>query len=114
MKSWVRQQAIRFLLRSVLKLVVPEDVITQDKRTNKILIGGVELTDVEKRSLGSEAKALEKMRLWSIINETIKQQCYEKGWRDSTTIEHLNTAKIMYNVLDTQQTIVRSLRNMIK
>ena len=110
----MRQWIINSLLRVIVRVSVPEDVLHQDKRTKKIYIGGTELTDIEKRALASEAKALESMRLWSIINETIKQQCYERGWRDSTTIEHLNTAKIMYNVLDTQQSIVNSFKGMIK
>jgi hypothetical protein len=114
MKYWVKQKVINYLLSKVVRVTIPEDVITQNKKINKILLGGIELTDIEVRALNAEAKALENMRLWSIINETIKQQCYERGWRDSTTIEQLNTAKTMYNVLDTQKSIVNSFKGMIK
>ena len=114
MKYWGRQFLIRLFLSKVIRVSIPEDVLSQDKRTKEIRVGGKKLTDIEIRSLCSEAKALENMRIWSIINESIKQQCYERGWRDSTTIDHLNTAKIMYNVLDTQNSIVNIFRNMIK
>lgn len=110
----MRQWLIKYLLRSVVRVSIPEDVLRQDKKTGAILLGGIALTDIEKRALNAEAKAIKNMRIWSVINETIKQQCYERGWRDSTTIEHLNTAKIMYNVLDTQQSIVNSFENMVR
>ena len=79
----------------------------------KTYLGGVVLGETELRSLQAEAKALKSMRIWSIINESVKQLVYERGWRDSTNIEHLNTAKAMYSVLETQSSIVSKILGMV-
>jgi len=100
----LKQRIINYLFRNVVKVVLPEDVIVE---TNSgLYLGKSKLTEIELRSLQSEAKAIQSTRLWSILNETVKQRAYEKGWRDSTSIEHLNTAKTMGYVLDLQASII--------
>lgn len=108
----MKQRIINLLLRKVVRVVIPEDVLSVSKG-GKVMVGGIELSKTEKMALQAEAKALESMRLWSIINETIKQMAYEKGWRDSTTMEHLNTAKTMYSVLETQKSVVDKLKGTV-
>ncbi len=109
----MKQRIINFFLRNVLKVVIPEDVIQNDKQGN-VYLGGIKITDQELRSLVAEAKALENMRIWSIMNETIKQLAYEKGWKNSTSLEHLNTAKTEYHVLDLQQSIIKTIKSKAK
>jgi len=105
----MKQRIINWLFKNVVRVVIPQDVIRENK--GKIYLGGVEVKDTELRSLQAEAKALESMRIWSIMNESIKQSAYERGWRDSTTIEHLNTAKTQVSVLETQDSIIRVIKN---
>lgn len=107
----MKQRFINYVLRYIVKVVIPNDVIYESK--GKVFLGKDEITEQEKRSLNAEAKALESMRLWSILNETIKQLSYERGWRDSVNMEQLNTAKIMYHVLHTQQSIVKKFKDMV-
>lgn len=114
MKSWAKQWIINLLLSKVIRVSIPQDVFTYNSKTGQVKLGGVLLTQPEVNSLNSEAKTFKSMRLWSVINETMKDQCFARGWRDSTTIEHLNTAKTMYSVLETQQSIVKSFEDMIK
>ncbi len=109
----MKQRIINFFLRDVLKVVIPEDVIQNDKQGN-VYLGGNKITDQELRSLIAEAKALENMRIWSIMNETVKQLAYEKGWKNSTSLEHLNTAKTEYHVLDLQQSIIKTIKSKAK
>lgn len=76
-----------------------------------VYLGNEAITAEELKTLISEAKALESMRLWGILNETIKQKAFERGWKNSTTLEHLNIAKAEYAVLETQASIVDFLKN---
>jgi hypothetical protein len=105
MKQWI----INWLLRDVIKVAIPEDVIRKAKGV--MYLGENPITETELNSLKAEAKALVKMRVWSIINQSIIELAYEKGWRDSTTMEHLNTAKTQFNVLKTQESILNTILN---
>jgi hypothetical protein len=94
----------------LINAVVIDDVITQSKTDGKIYLGGKEITEQEKRTLVAEAKALEGLRLWSIINETIKKEAMDRGWNKSTSLEDLNTGKTIYYVLDLQRSIVEIIK----
>lgn len=107
----MKQRITNWLLKNVVKVILPSDVIQESQ--GRIYLGGVAITDEERRSLQAEAKALESMRLWSILNETIKQVCYERGWKNSKSIEELNIAKSMYSILDTQKSIVAKIRDVV-
>jgi len=107
----MRQYLINKLLSNLVRVITPQDIIRVDKK-GVVYLGGKELTIDEKKSLQAESKALVQMRIWSIINESVKQLCYERGWRDSENIEHLNIAKAMFSVLDTQTSILAKI-NMI-
>ena len=105
----MKQRIINWLLKNVVRVSIPEDVIRTAGKV--IYLGGIEVSVDELRSLQAEAKALENMRIWSIINESVKQLVYERGWKDSTTIEQLNTAKAQFAVLDTQSSIIKKIKN---
>ncbi len=104
----MKQRLINYLLSHVVKVIIPKDIIRESK--DGIYLGETKITDLEIRALSAEAKALEKMRIWSIMNETVKQLSFEKGWKNATTMEQLNTAKTMYHVLDLQNSIIKSLK----
>jgi len=103
------QKLRNFLLRHTLGAIVSSDVIRETKE-GAIFLGSVKITEAEKAQLLAEAKAIEGMRLWHIMNETTKQLVLEKGWNTSTTLEHLNTAKTMYHTLDLQSSIIKTLK----
>lgn len=105
----MRQLIINKLLKNVVKVSRPNDVIRSDKGV--LYVGSAVITKQEIKTLQSEAKALKGMRLWSILNETLKQKIYEKGWVNSTSIEHLNIAKAEFAVLDTQESIIKIISN---
>ena len=103
------QKLKNYLYGKALKVVALSDIITD--RKGILFLGDEKVADVELSSLQAEIKALDNMRIWSILNETVKQQAFEKGWNTATTIEHLNTAKTMYYTLDLQKSIVDIIRN---
>ena len=106
----MKQRLINYLLKTVVKTVIPQDVIREIKGV--LYLGKERITQTELAALQAEAKALKGMRLWSIINESVKRIAFERGWRDSTTLEHLNTAKTMYAALDLQSDIINKLEKM--
>jgi len=105
----MKQRLINYLLKTVIKVVVPNDVI-RDVR-GVLYLGSEKMTEQELKNLQSEIKALEGFRVWSIINESVKRLAFERGWRDSTTMEQLNTAKTMYTTLDLQSSIINKIKN---
>ena len=105
----MKQRIFNFLLRNVVRIVIPQDIIRE--KNGILYLGNVRVTDQEMQGLQAEAKSIESMRIWSIMNESIKQLAYERGWRDSSTIEHLNTAKTQVSVLETQDSIIKVIKN---
>lgn len=105
----MKQRIVNWLLRSVVKVIVPDDVIREDKGV--LYLGSKRITDQELKSLQAEVKALESMRLWSIMNETLKKVAFDKGWTNSKTMEELNTAKTIGYTLDFQRSIAKIIAN---
>ncbi len=105
----MKQRIINWLLSKVVMVTIPDDIIREERGV--IYLGKEPLGDIELRNLISEAKALEKMRMWSIMNETVKQIVYERGWKNSKTMEELNVAKAEYHILDLQQSILRAIKS---
>src|SRR5258708_4277265 len=106
----MRQRIINFLLGKTIGVLIPQDIITLNDN-GVLFLGENPITSEELKTLQSEAKALKSMRIWSILNETPKQKAFERGWKSSTNIEHLNIAKAEYALLDTQESIVRIILN---
>ncbi len=105
----MRQKIRNWLLSNIVKVILPQDVIRDVKGI--LYLGTKPIAPEELKSLISEAKALEKMRIWSILNETIKQLAYEKGWKNSQTMEELNTAKTEFYILEVQESIIKVIKS---
>ena len=105
----MKQRIINYLFRYLLNSVVIDDVIKIDKGV--ITLGNNIINDNELRQLIAEAKALEGFTLWKILNETIKQDALDRGWKNSVKMEDLNTGKTMYYTLDLQNSIIRLIRS---
>jgi hypothetical protein len=105
----MKQRIKNYLLSHFVKVLIPQDVIRDVKGV--LYLGKEKVTDQELKVLQAEAKALKSMRLWSILNETVRQKVFDRGWKESTTMEHLNTAKTMYSVLEFQESVVNIIKN---
>ncbi len=108
-RHFIKQKIRNWLLSDVVKVTIPNDVIRENKGI--LYLGSQKISTEELRGLISEAKSLENMRLWSILNQTMKQLAYEKGWRNSVTMEEVNTAKTEFHLLEVQDSIVKTLKN---
>lgn len=105
----MKQRIINYLFRNLIGGVTPQDIIRSDKGT--LYLGSEPINQMELNALVAEAKTLERMRLWSILNSTAKQKAFERGWTNSTTMEHLNIAKAEYAVLETQASIIKIIKS---
>lgn len=88
--------------------VDPLDVLTATK-DKILLLGDTKLTDVELKNLQMEAKTLKNFRLWSIMQNTIKQKAIVMGLVESETWERTISAKMMLLNLDILKSVVDSL-----
>lgn len=104
----MKQRLTNWLLKTVVRVVVPSDVIWE--KNGVLYLGKEVITPTELQNLQQEAKVLESMRLWSVLNETTKQKAYERGWTTATALDHLNAGKIQYHTLDTQNSIVNIIK----
>lgn len=108
----MRQRIKNWLLRHSLGAVAINDIASESKGILKL--GGQAITEAEIRSLVSEVKAIESTRMWHILNETIKQKAFERGWLKSTTMEELNTAKTMFSTLELQSSLLKLIKKQEK
>jgi len=104
----MRQRIINWFLGRIFNVTNHFDVIRESKGV--IYLGNKPLSKIEHDNLISEIKALENMRIWSILNETVKQAAFERGWKNSKTIEELNIAKTEYRTLEVQQSIINVIK----
>ena len=63
------------------------------------------------RNLITEAKALEGFRIWSIMQETIRNEAMDRGFNKSTSFDDLKTCKLMLYNLDVLKSIVNVIRS---
>lgn len=72
----------------------------------QVLLGQENLSLTELRNLKAEADSLQRMRIWSIMQETIKQKAIEKAVLQSTDFEQVLSGKLMLHNLGIQQSII--------
>ncbi len=105
----MKQRLVNWLLKNLLNAIVLNDVLLVEKGV--IYLNKKPITDEELRQLISEAKAIESTRLWSILNETLKNDAVDRGWNKSTTLDQMNTGKTIFYTLDLQSQIIKLIRS---
>ena len=93
------KNAIRnWLLRHLLNAVLPEDVVTTDKRGAVYLNGSI-LSEQEKKNILEEIKFIETTRIWKIYTESLKEQAQRRIFDNAKTIDDIFAGKMMlYNI----------------
>lgn len=79
-----------------------------------VYLNGEQLSDLELKNLYEETKLLEKLQVWSIMQETLKNMAMETGFRKSTTFDDVKTAKLMLFNLNVQNNIIRSIKTVVQ
>ena len=102
LRSWILQWA----LKNVVGSIDPWSVLTYDERSGIVKLNGEQLAKEEVRQLKTEAIAIQKFRLWTIMQETLKQKAIEKAVVQSTNFEQVLAGKLMLHNLSLQKSIV--------
>jgi hypothetical protein len=89
-------------------MVIPEDVISDSKGV--VYLGGNKISPLEIASLYEEIKALERMRVWSVMHETLRARAMDMAFNKSLSFDDLKTAKMMLYNLDVMQSIVTTIK----
>lgn len=82
------------------------NVVKDERGQSKVFLGKEELSLTDLRQLKIEAEALQRFRLWHIMQETVKQKAVEKGMLHSTDWESVLSGKLMLHNLGLLQSIV--------
>lgn len=114
----MKQKIINYLLKYLLCSVNPNDIIytvypqkaTKEKPAG-VYLGGQLITDIEVKTLKEEAISLEHMRLWKVINETIRADAMETGFKKSVNFDDLKTCKLMLYNLDIINSVIKIIKN---
>ena len=106
----MNRRLANWLINKVLPhlLIVPEpsQLITYDKNTKKVFIGGQEANETELRNLKEEARYLDKTRLWQLFVNQIAEQSRQKMFEKSNNYDDMFAGKMMlYNLSVLQQII---------
>lgn len=105
----MKQKIINFLLCHLLNPVILEDVVTIEKGV--LHLGGKPITQGELNQLQAEIKALNKARIWSILINTPRKVAQDKIFNQATNFQDVMAGKMMLFNLDTQESILRVIKN---
>lgn len=105
----MKQRIINWLLRHYLNTVILSDIITIEKGVIKL--GGLTITQHELNQLQQEVKALEGMRLWSILTNSLRMIAQDKIFNKSLTFDDVIAGKLMLFNIDTQESIIRVIKS---
>ena len=112
MKS-LKNKLVNQLIKHLLSPIDDYHVLAVDKAGNEYL-GGKAITNEERKQLRTEAKLLKTLRIWKVLQETIRQKSLEKGMIEATEWEHVLFAKAMLHDLGIMQSIVKQLEKETK
>ena len=81
-------------------------IVRENNGQVQVSLGQEKLSSTELRNLKSEADSLQRMRIWRIMQETVKQKAIEKAILQSTDFEQVLSGKLMLHNLGIQQSII--------
>ncbi len=96
---------------TLLSVVDPTHIISWDKRTGIVKIGGERATEGQLGNLKSEAEYLSMSNLWKILYESPKQLAYINMFKEGDSIEFMRKGRSMLFTLETQKEIVELLKS---
>lgn len=110
---WLKQKLINWALKRINISITPEDVFRIDKQ-GAIWLGNEKIEEMELRSLQGEIKALENMRLWRVLNETVRYNSVRMAVHEAQNWEQVIAGKMSLWVLGVfEDVIARIKRNMV-
>jgi hypothetical protein len=81
-------------------LIDVQKVFTISDDKTQVLLGGQPLSDNQLAQLQSEAMTMDRMQIWPLLIETVRQQAIATGFNRSENFEALTSAKGVLYVTD--------------
>lgn len=115
----MKQRIINYFLKYLLCSVSPEDIIYTINPQESLKVGkpaglylGSELISPEElKMMKQEAIALENMKIWTVMQETIRADAMKRGFENATSFDDLKTCKLMLYNLDIINSTLKVIRN---
>lgn len=104
MKPGERNKIELWLLKNVLQVPAPENVI--EVINDHLFIKGQKMNHQQLLELRNQVKVIRRMRLWNIINETLKEKAKEMMTSKAQSFEDMRFGKMMIYTLETQNNIL--------
>lgn len=106
----MKKLIVNWLLRHLLKTIVPDDILTASTLPNgqviALFINGVKLEPGEVQSLKYEVQQYQKSRLNTLLLSTPQSQARTKMFEKSTSWEDMLVGKGILYGLDVQEKII--------
>jgi len=111
MRNWLRKKAVNFIVRNLFKGLTEEDIL-QTTKTNGIIYKGSVLDRESKELIASQAKIIDDMFLWQILNDEMTFRAQEKMFSESESFEGMLFGKVMLYIIETQRNRIKHLKNL--
>ncbi len=93
-------------ISKLLGVVDENFIITYDKKTGLVFLGGVRLDEPQIMNLKSEAEAITSMQIWKTLSETIKEQAQKTIFNNSIEWQDVLNGKMCLYTLSLQQKVL--------
>lgn len=108
-----------YLLKGLLCTPVAEDIITIEKvglngymePMYAIKLGGQQISDIQKRNLINEVKALEQMEVWKIFQSNLTEEARKMMFENAKTTDDMFAGKMILYSMSLIKNIVESIKN---
>ena len=105
-----RIQTENELLRNLLCVITPEDILTIQNK--QLYLGGFPITESDIKSLKEEIAYLEKTRIWEILTDTIANDAKERMFNNAKDFDDMRGGKFTLYAIDLQKKIINLIKGL--
>jgi len=109
--NWLRRKTINFVVKHLFRGINEEDILSSDGKGG-IMYKGQVLDSRSKEMLASQARQIDDMFLWKILEDEITYQSYKKIFPESEHIEGTMFGKAMIHNLAILKKKIKTLKNL--
>ena len=102
--NWLK----RYLFRHITCSIIPEDVFKV--QAGVCFIGDEHIGETELKMLKSEILLLEKLQIWKVMNETVKNLAIRKSVHEATNFEQVMSGKMALWTLEVYSMIIDKIK----
>lgn len=107
----LKHRLLLWLTKKLLPIIDDTDVLTFNKQTNQVYIGGILLAPQEIANIREEIKMLETLRIWEIITKHLNQVARRRMLEDSKDFTDMLVGKLILYTIDVQLKLVEKFKN---